>query len=131
MMKKPTDGNDLVAAIKEFETALPDWWWSIGYCGISRDATCWPSRASGGPDYSTTDNELELRIFDNGFQYDDVAPDSTVANSLRNVLRQALEARAELRDNPEAARQRYIATMMKQRGLSLEKAAARAAELFG
>jgi hypothetical protein len=30
---KPTDGNDLIAAIQEFEAALPGWWWSIGSCG--------------------------------------------------------------------------------------------------
>jgi hypothetical protein len=33
-----TDGNELVAAIKEIETALPSWWWSLGSCGVSHDA---------------------------------------------------------------------------------------------
>jgi hypothetical protein len=126
---KATDGNELVAAIKEFETALPDWWWSLGYCGVSRDASCGPPRASCGPDYSITENLLELRIFDNGFHYDDVAPSSTVASSLRNVMRQALAARTELKDDPEAARQRYISTLIKSRGFSEERASARASEI--
>jgi hypothetical protein len=39
---KPTDGNDLFAAIQEFEAALPGWWWSIGSCGLTRDASCGP-----------------------------------------------------------------------------------------
>lgn len=127
-MKKPTDGNDLVAAIREFETALPGWWWTLGYCGVSRDASCGP-RASCGPDYSIHDNQLELKIFDNGFHCDDVAPDSTVAMSLRNVMRQAMEARAELLNNPQAAIERYTEALMKQRGLSREAASARAAKL--
>jgi len=129
-MIKPTDGNDLVAAIKEFETSLPDWWWSLGYCGVSRDASCGPLRASCGPDYSTTSNMLELRVFDDGFHYDDMSPSSTVAGSLRNVMRQALAARAELKDDPEAARQRYISTLINQRGFSKEAASARATEIW-
>jgi len=128
-MSQPTDGDDLVAAIKEFETALPSWWWSLGYCGVSRDASCGPPRASCGPDYSRTENRLELNMFDNGFHYDDGAPSSTVASSLRNVMRQALAARAELKDDPEAARQRYISVLIEQRGWSKEAASARASEI--
>jgi hypothetical protein len=46
---KPTDGNDLAAAIREFETALPGWWWSVGSCSLTRDASCGP-RALCAPD---------------------------------------------------------------------------------
>jgi hypothetical protein len=123
MAGKPTGGEDLVAAIKEFETALPDWWWSLGYCGVSRDASC-------GPDYSRTENLLELEFFDNGFHYDDVVPSSTVAGSLRNVMNQAVAARAELKNDPEAALQRYISTLIKKRGFSNEAASARASEIW-
>jgi hypothetical protein len=45
-----TDANDLIAAIQEFEAALPGWWWSIGSCGLTRDASCGPPRAMCGPD---------------------------------------------------------------------------------
>ena len=129
-MRKPTDGDELVAAIKEFETVLPGWWWSLGYCSVSRDASCGPPRASCGPDYSNPDiDRLELRIFDKGFHYDDVAPRSTVAGSLRNVMRQALAARTELKDDPEAARQRYISALIKLRRFSKEAASARASEI--
>jgi hypothetical protein len=119
---EPTDGNDLIAAIKEFETGLPDWWWTVGFCGVSRHASC-------GPDYSRIEDQLELKIFDNGFHFDDIAADSTVASSLRNVMRQAMEARAELSNHPATAIERYIETLMKSRGLSREKATARAANL--
>jgi hypothetical protein len=123
MKSKPTDTNDLIAAIKEFETALPGWWWTVGFCGVSRDASC-------RPDYSRLEDQLELEVFDSGFHFDDIADGSTVARSLRNVMRQAMEARAELLNHPATAIERYIETMMKSRGLSREKAAARAADTF-
>ena len=118
-----TDGSDLVAAIKEFEAALPGWWWTVGYCGISRDASC-------GPDYSNFNTDhLELELFDNGFHCDDKEPGSTVAGSLRNVMHQALEAKAELSSDPKAAIQRYITTLMKERGFSRKEASAHAAKM--
>jgi hypothetical protein len=123
MKSKPTDTNDLIAAIKEFETALPGWWWTLGFCSVSRDASC-------GPDYSRNEDQLELEVFDSGFHFDDIAAGSTVASSLRNVMRQAMEARAELLNRPATAIERYIETMMSSRGLSREEAAARAADIF-
>ena len=87
---KPTDGNDLIAAIQEFEAALPGWWWSIGSCGLTRDASCGPDCWSGDADPS------ELKLFDNGFHCDD--RNGTVASSLRNVMHQALEAKARASD---------------------------------
>lgn len=87
-MTKPqtTDTSDLSLAIQEFEAALPDWWFSIGKCSLTRDASC-------GPDLAGEDAWLlklsQTRIFDDGFHYDDQT--GTLASSLRNVMCQGLE----------------------------------------
>lgn len=81
-----TDTGDLSAAIKEFEVALPGWWWSVCVCSLTRDASCGPDIA--GPDYKL----LNLKQFDQGFHCDDA--EGTPASSLRDVMRQALEAKA-------------------------------------
>jgi len=81
---------DLQAAIIEFEKALPGWWYSLGICSVSRDASCAPDIA--GPDADL----LEIRKFDCGFHCDDRRPHSTMADALRNVMAQALEAKARL-----------------------------------
>lgn len=83
-----TDTNDLAAAIKEFEAALPGWWWSVCVCSLTRDASCGPDIA--GPDYKL----LQIKEFDQGFHCDD--DEGTLATSLRDVMRQALEAKARL-----------------------------------
>jgi hypothetical protein len=44
-------------------------------------------------------------------------------------MHQALEAKAELSSDPKAAIQRYITTLMKQRGFSREEASADAAKV--
>lgn len=81
---------DLQAAILEFEKALPGWWYSLGICSVSRDASCGPDRT--GPDTAL----LGIRKFDGGFHRDDHHPDSTMADALRNVMTQALEAKARV-----------------------------------
>ena len=89
MAWQPTDNSDLSAAICEFEAVLPGWWWSVGACSISRDASCGPD--IHGPDASllTTGG----RMFDNGFHYDD--PEGTLASSLRRVMEMALQAKRD------------------------------------
>ena len=52
---------DLQTAIIEFEKALPGWWYSLGICSVSRDASCGPDIT--GPDAAL----LEIRQFDGGF----------------------------------------------------------------
>ena len=86
-----TDTDDLSVAIKEFEAALPGWWWSVCVRSVSRDASCAPD--VNGPDAPLLD--LEDRTFDNGFHCDD--PAGTLASSLRHVMRQALAAKAALK----------------------------------
>lgn len=86
MIERQTDVLDLASAIREFETALPGWWWSIGHCSVSRDASC-------GPDLNGPDKHLlEIPLFDEGFHIDDRS--GTLAGSLRYVMREALAAKA-------------------------------------
>lgn len=79
----------LTRAIERFERALPEWWFSIGSCGVSRHASC-------GPDYSRAIDDrwlldLEDRTFDQGFHCD--GPDGTMATSLLRVMHEALRTR--------------------------------------
>jgi hypothetical protein len=78
--------RDLVDAIREFKTKLPGWWWRVGECSVSCDASCGPDIA--GPDQHL----LSLREFDEGFDVDLKQP-STLAEALKTVTRAALMAR--------------------------------------
>lgn len=80
------DPLDLVDAISDFETYLPGWWWSIGSCSASGDASC-------GPDVKGPDAHLLVgrNEFDNGFHAD--LRDGTPADALREVMCLALAAR--------------------------------------
>lgn len=80
-----TDTDDLATAIREFEAALPGWWWSVCVCSLTRDASCGPDVA--GSDFAL----LNYQEFDQGFHCDD--PEGTLASSLRTVMKMALEAK--------------------------------------
>lgn len=85
------DMGDLAAAIAEFETALPDWWWSVSACSVSRHASC-------GPDMNGRDDDLlrlEDRTFDEGFHAD--LRDGTCADALRTIMAEALAAKEKVR----------------------------------
>jgi hypothetical protein len=83
--------NDLAAAIAEFKAALPGWWYSVCECQVSCDASCAPTRDS--PDIALVEHG---NSFDGGF-HADLAQPSTLAEALRDVMRQALEAKRALR----------------------------------
>lgn len=85
---KPDHAAELADAIREFERALPGWWYTVGTCSVSRDASCGPERT--GPDAGL----LVSRVFDDGFHHDDRDPGSTMAGSLRLIMHAALKARA-------------------------------------
>lgn len=85
---KPQVG--LEAAIIEFKTALPGWWFSVCECQVSCDASCAPTTES--PDVELIEQD---RAFDSGFHADLPQP-STLAEALRDVMRQALAARERL-----------------------------------
>lgn len=78
--------GNLDAAIAEFREKLPGWWFSVGACSVSRDASCGPDRTGGDADL------LDIREFDNGFHADLVGETDTLADALRDVIEQALEA---------------------------------------
>ena len=80
----PVEG--LEQAIADFRQCLPGWWFTVGECQVSADASCGPTRES--PD-------IELipinRSFDDGFHADLPQP-ATMADALRNVIAQAQTA---------------------------------------
>lgn len=89
MIWHSTTHDDLPFAIAEFKAALPGWWYSVCECQVSCDARIAPTVES--PDIE--------RITKAGDQWDDgfsvaLPQPSTLAEALRNVLRQALEAKA-------------------------------------
>lgn len=76
----------LEQAIALFKVKLPGWWFTVGECQVSADASCAPTRES--PHIALI--PLDQR-FDAGFHADLPQPD-TMANALRTVLSEALEA---------------------------------------
>lgn len=78
-------------AIAKFRAELPGWWWSIGDCQVSADASCGPHTA--GPDADL----LEHRLFDEGFHCDLRQP-ACPTESLMDVLEQGKAARATYRE---------------------------------
>lgn len=85
--------DELVAAIRDFETALPGWWFTIGSCSVSRDASCGPDRQ--GPDAAL----LRRRLFDDGFHVD--LHDGSLADALREATRLAVKARKHAVTEPK------------------------------
>lgn len=94
---QPEDLPRLVEAIREFETKLPGWWWSVGACSVSRDASCGPDRH--GPDAHLLGSR---NAFEEGFHCDD--RDGSLADALLDVMEQALTAKAALNPASSAAK---------------------------
>ena len=81
----------LEAAIAVFKTALPGWWFSVGECQVSADASCGPTRESPDIDLIPQDER-----FDSGFHADLPQP-STMTAALFTVMNEALKAKAALK----------------------------------
>lgn len=77
-------------AIARFRAELPGWWWRIGDCHVSADASCGPH--AGGPDADL----LQHRLFDDGFHVDLRQP-ACPTESLMAVLEEAKAARARFK----------------------------------
>ena len=92
--------GDIVAAIARFERDLPGWWFSLGVCSVSSDASCGPPRgahAAAGPDSEGPDRGLlAASQFDAGFHTDLVV--GTLEEALDQVRETALSARSRARD---------------------------------
>jgi hypothetical protein len=86
----------LEQALRLFHAEFPGWWWKVGECHVSCDATIAPDRY--GPD----EDLLQYRTFDNGFEVDLRQP-STVADALLTVMGKARAARREFRAMTDAA----------------------------
>jgi hypothetical protein len=78
-------------AVSHFTREMPGWWWSLGDCSVSADASCGPDVA--GPDAHLLC--LEDRTFDEGFHADLPQP-ASVVDALKNVMEQAKAAKAAL-----------------------------------
>lgn len=79
-------------AIALFKQLLPGWWYSLGECQVSCDASCAPTPESGDLDLIPRDAR-----FDSGFHVDIPQP-STLAQALAFVMDQALVAKAAAMD---------------------------------
>jgi len=111
---QPEGSENLMAlldAIQRLEKELPGWWWSVGSCHVSADASIGPinrpwTHASIGPDSAGRDAHLlEDKLFDGGFHCDLRQP-ATCAESLNQAIDEALAARrdAELNFSNDAER---------------------------
>jgi hypothetical protein len=78
--------SDLDKALARLAAELPGWWWRVGSCSVSADATVGPDRA--GPDADL----LALCDFDEGFD-NDLRQPATVAEALHGAIDRALIAR--------------------------------------
>lgn len=78
--------HDLEAAIKRFKADLPGWWFSVGECQVSCDASCAPTPESPHIALIVRDPR-----FDSGFHADLEQP-SSLAEALDSVRADALKA---------------------------------------
>ncbi len=72
--------------IADFKAEFPGWWWSVGECQISCDATVGPTTVA--PDAYL----LQHRLFDEGF-HGDLIQAATVEDALLNAINVARTAR--------------------------------------
>ncbi len=74
-------------AIAKFRRELPGWWWSIGDCSVSADASCGPEL--NGPDAHL----VKIDKFGKGFDCD-LRQSASPIESLLTVLEHAKAAKA-------------------------------------
>lgn len=83
---KTKNAPGLEAAIAIFKASLPGWWFRVGECQVSCDASCAPTRESEHINLIPLDAR-----FDHGFDADLPQP-ATLAEALDQVRQDALEA---------------------------------------
>lgn len=82
-----TNELDLAAAVKEFERALPGFWWSVGQCSVGAHASC--AVDGKGAQAILLNGIVAGHPFDSGFHCDTAR--GTPAEALRNVMKQACD----------------------------------------
>ena len=93
----------LEQALEAFKAEFPGWWWMVGECRISCDASIAMDKYDIGPDGNHPDSDLiGYRTFDDGFDADLPQP-STVVDALLHVMDEARIARREFRAGTKAA----------------------------
>lgn len=88
---KTTRQSDLEQAIDAFKRHLPGWWYSLGECQVSCDASCAPTPESEDINLIPLDDR-----FNSGFHVDLPQP-STLSDALRTVLEEAVAVRSYLK----------------------------------
>lgn len=100
---QPEDTTALASAIKRCERELPGWWWSVGACHVSSDATVRTGRATVGPDVRGPLNWiLDDPVCDAGFDCDLRQP-SSCADALNGAIDMALAYLKEKNITPTGA----------------------------
>ena len=82
-----TGTTALAAAIDEFETLLPGFWWSLGQCSVGAHASC--AVDGKGVQAHLLDGVKAGHPFDSGFHCD--TNGGQPHEALRNVMQQALD----------------------------------------
>ena len=82
-----TDTEDYALAIKEFERALPGFWWSVGQCSVGAHASC--AVDGRGDQAHLIEHVKGGDPLDSGFHADTIG--GSPADALRDVMNQALE----------------------------------------
>ena len=84
--------GDLSDAIAYFHSQLPGWWFSVGACHVSADATVCPDTAGRDAWLFQTGDPDVTKFFDEGFGLD-LLPPATMATSLIRLTHRAKAAR--------------------------------------
>jgi len=87
-----TNTDDFAQAIREFEAALPGFWWSVGQCSVGAHASC--SVDGNGSQAFLLKGVKAGEPLDSGFHCDTIKGSPTEA--LNDVMRQAVEYLAGL-----------------------------------
>jgi len=90
--------DNIEKTIAPFKKELPGWWYSLGECQVSCDASCAPTKLSDDMRHIPIDDR-----FNSGF-HADVPQPSTLSDALLIVLHDALAAKAKAEGDPERER---------------------------
>ena len=81
-----TNLEDMAVAVRDFEAALPGWWWSVGMCSVGAHASC--AVDGNGAAAHLLEGVKPGHPFDSGFHCD--TEQGLPDEALRDVMRQAL-----------------------------------------